>query len=307
MPVSRRGAKRRLRRVTKGLERRVSVPHLLIAPAVVLLAASVAVPIVVVVWLSLTDASLAGSIPEFIGLANYVSAVVYNGRFYNALFVTVVFVVGAVLSQFLFGFGFALLLWGREKRRKIFMPILLAPMFITWIAIGLIFRFLLSPEIGVVPYLLGFVGLGGIPWLSDPTWAMISLIISDTWEWTPFIMVLTLAGLESLPKAPHEAARTDGASDLEVFRDVTLPLMKPVIATALLIRSIEASKVFPKVLGMTNGGPGIATESVSFLIYKTGFTNFNLGPAAAQAVTVTLMVVGFVYVSVRMGGMADGT
>jgi multiple sugar transport system permease protein len=307
MPVSRRGAKRRLRRVTKGLERRVSVPHLLIAPAVVLLAASVAVPIVVVVWLSLTDASLAGSIPEFIGLANYVSAVVYNGRFYNALFVTVVFVVGAVLSQFLFGFGFALLLWGREKRRKIFMPILLAPMFITWIAIGLIFRFLLSPEIGVVPYLLGVVGLGGIPWLSDPTWAMISLIISDTWEWTPFIMVLTLAGLESLPKAPHEAARTDGASDLEVFRDVTLPLMKPVIATALLIRSIEASKVFPKVLGMTNGGPGIATESVSFLIYKTGFTNFNLGPAAAQAVTVTLMVVGFVYVSVRMGGMADGT
>jgi multiple sugar transport system permease protein len=307
MPVSRRGAKRRLRRVTKGLERRVSVPHLLIAPAVVLLAASVAVPIVVVVWLSLTDASLAGSIPEFIGLANYVSAVVYNGRFYNALFVTVVFVVGAVLSQFLFGFGFALLLWGREKRRKIFMPILLAPMFITWIAIGLIFRFLLSPEIGVVPYLLGFVGLGGIPWFSDPTWAMISLIISDTWEWTPFIMVLTLAGLESLPKAPHEAARTDGASDLEVFRDVTLPLMKPVIATALLIRSIEASKVFPKVLGMTNGGPGIATESVSFLIYKTGFTNFNLGPAAAQAVTVTLMVVGFVYVSVRMGGMADGT
>ena len=307
MAVSRRGAKRRLRRITKALERRVSVPHLLIAPAVVLLAGAVAVPIVVVFWLSLTDASLAGSVPEFIGLANYVSAVVYNGRFYNALFVTVVFVVGAVFSQFLLGFGFALLLWGRERRRKLFMPILLAPMFITWIAIGLIFRFLLSAEIGVVPYLLGFVGLGGIPWLSDPTWAMVSLIISDTWEWTPFIMVLTLAGLESLPKAPHEAARTDGASDLEVFWDVTLPLMKPVIATALLIRSIEASKVFPKVLGMTNGGPGIATESVSFLIYKTGFTNFNLGPAAAQAVTVTLMVVGFVYVSVRMGGMADGT
>jgi multiple sugar transport system permease protein len=307
MVSSWRGAKRRLRRVTKVLERRVSVPYLLIAPAVVLLAASVAVSILVVVWLSLTDASLAGSVPEFIGFANYATSVVYNGRFYNALFVTAVFVVGAVLLQFLLGFGFALLLWGREGRRRIFMPVLLAPMFITWIAIGLIFRFLLSPEIGVVPYLLGFVGLGSIPWLSDPTWAMVSLIISDTWEWTPFIMVLTLAGLESLPEAPHEAARTDGASDLEVFRDVTLPLMKPVIATALLIRSIEASKVFPKVLGMTNGGPGIATESVSFLIYKTGFTNFNLGPAAAQAVTVTLMVVGFVYVSVRMGGMADGT
>jgi multiple sugar transport system permease protein len=219
----------------------------------------------------------------------------------------VVFVVGAVLLQFLFGFGLALLLWGSERRRKLFMPLLLAPMFITWIAVGLIFRFLLSPEIGVVPYLLGFVGLGKIPWLSDPTFALFSIIIADTWEWTPFIMILTLAGLESLPSAPHEAARTDGASDVEVFFDVTLPLMKPVIATALLIRSIEASKVFPKVIGMTNGGPGIATESVSFLIYKNGFTNFNLGPAATQAVSVTLMIIGFVYVSYRMGGIADGT
>jgi len=307
MGAATRRARHHIRRVTRSLERRVPVPYLLIAPALVLLGAAVAVPILVVGWLSLTDASLAGSIPQFVGLENYASAVVFNDRFYNALFVTTVFVVGAVLSQFLLGFGFALLLWGRERRRKLFMPVLLAPMFITWIAIGLIFRFLLSPEIGVVPYLLGFVGLGGIPWLSDTTWAMVSLVISDTWEWTPFIMVLTLAGLESLPRAPHEAARTDGASDLEVFRDVTLPLMKPVIATALLIRSIEASKVFPKILGMTNGGPGIATESVSFLIYKTGFTNFNLGPAAAQAVTVTLMIIGLVYVSVRMGGMSDGS
>lgn len=307
MAISTRSIKRRFRRVTAAIERRFPVPWLLISPAVVLLAASVAVPVIVVVWLSLTDASLAGSIPEFIGLENYTTNVLSNSRFYNSLFVTVVFVVGAVLSQFVLGFGFALLLWGQERRRKVFMPILLAPMFITWIAIGLIFRFLLSPDTGVIPYLLGFVGLGAIQWLSDPTWAMVSLIISDTWEWTPFIMVLTLAGLESLPKAPHEAARTDGASEFEVFKDVTLPLMKPVIATALLIRSIEASKVFPKVLGMTNGGPGTATESVSFLIYKTGFTNFNLGPAAAQAVTVTLMIIGFVYVSVRMGGLGDGS
>lgn len=307
MGVSVRGAKRHVRRVTQRLERRYPVPWLLVGPAAVLLVAAVALPIVVVVYLSFTDASLAGSIPGFIGPENYTTDVVFNDRFYNAIFVTAVFVAGSVLSQFLLGFGFALLLWNSERRQRLFMPILLAPMFITWIAIGLISRFMLSPEVGVVPYLLGFVGLGGIQWLSDPTLAMLSLIISDTWEWTPFIMVLTLAGLESLPHAPHEAARTDGASDFEVFVDVTLPLMKPVIATALLIRSIEASKVFPKVIGMTNGGPGIATESVGFLIYKTGFTNFNLGPAAAQAVTMTLMVIGFVYVSYRMGGVSDGT
>jgi multiple sugar transport system permease protein len=301
--VTKRGV-RGVRRVAKRLERRFPIQWLLVAPAGILLAGAVAMPIVGVTWLSLTDASLAGSIPEFVGLENYVDDVLLNDRFYNAIFVTAVFVAAAVLVQFLLGFGLALLLWGSERRRRIFMPVLLAPMFITWIAVGLIFRFLLSPKIGVVPYLLSFVNIS-VPWFTDPTWAMISLVIADVWEWTPFMMVLTLAGLESLPRAPHEAARTDGASDLEVFVDVTLPLMKPVIGTALLIRSIEASKVFPKVIGMTNGGPGISTESVGFLIYKTGFTNFNLGPASAQALTVTLMVIGFVYVTYRMGGIDD--
>jgi len=299
-------AKHEIRRVTQYLERRFPVPWLLIAPATLLLAAVVALPIVFLLWLSMTDASLAGSVPSFIGLENFREAVLSNGRFYNSVVITVTFVVGAVFMQFVIGFGLALMLWGRERRRQLLMPILLAPMFITWIAVGMMFRFILDAETGIIPHLLSFVGLGGIPWMSDPTLALVSIMIADTWEWTPFILVLTLAGLESLPRTPHEAARTDGASDLEVFRDVTLPLMKPVIVTALLIRSIEASKVFPKILAMTNGGPGTATESVSFLIYKTGFTNFNLGPAASQAVTVTLMVLGFVYVTYRMGGVSDG-
>lgn len=299
-------AKREIRRVTKYLERRVPIPWLLIAPAAILLAAVVALPIVFLIYLSLTDASLAGSVPSLIGLENFRQNVLFNDRFYNSVVITVTFVVGAVLMQFVLGFGLALLLWGKKRRRQIFMPILLAPMFITWIAVGLMFRFILGAETGIIPHLLSFVGLGDIPWMSDPTLALFSIMLADTWEWTPFILVLTLAGLESLPGAPHEAARTDGASDLEVFRDVTLPLMKPVIFTALLIRSIEASKVFPKIIVMTNGGPGTSTESVSFLIYKTGFTNFNLGPAASQAMTVTLMILGFVYVTYRMGGLSDG-
>lgn len=298
--------KREIRRATKYLERRLPVPWLLIGPAAVLLAAVVALPIVFIIYLSLTDASLAGSVPSFIGVENFREAVLANDRFYNSVVITGTFVVGAVFMQFVLGFGLALMLWGRKRRRQILMPILLAPMFITWIAVGLMFRFILDAETGIVPHLLSFVNLGGIPWMSDPTFALFSIMLADTWEWTPFILVLTLAGLESLPRTPHEAARTDGANDFEVFRDVTLPLMKPVIFTALLIRSIEASKVFPKILGMTNGGPGTSTESVSFLIYKTGFTNFNLGPAASQAVTVTLMIFGFVYVAYRMGGLSNG-
>ena len=286
----------RIRRVSRTLERRYPVRWVLAAPALLLLAISVALPILLTILLSLTDAGLAGDLPDFIGFDNYLFQAIFNDRFYGAIFTTVVFMIGAVFSQFILGFGFALLLWGQKKRRKLFLTPLLAPMFITWVAVGLIFRFIFNQEFGIVPHLLGFIGLGNVPWLSDPTFALVTIVIADTWQWTPFIMILILAGLESLPKAPHEAAKTDGASDVEVFKDVTLPLMKPVLAIALFIRTIEASKLFPKVITMTNGGPGTATESISYLIYKTAFTNFQIAPAASQAVSATLMILGFALV-----------
>lgn len=266
----------------------------------------VGLPILGVIFLSFTEFNVASTgIPELVGFENFAESVLFNDQFYNAVFVTAKFVVGAVALQFGLGFAIALLLWGQPAHRRVFLPILLAPMFITWIAVGLVFRFLFDPQLGIVPLLLGYVGLGGIPWLSDPTFALLSIVIADVWQWTPFLTVLILAGLESLPAEPHQAARIDGASEFEVFVDVTLPLLRPVIGTAVFIRAIEATKVYPKVLAMTKGGPGIATESASYLIYRTGFRNFQIGAASSQAVTVTLMILGFIYVYWRMGGLAD--
>jgi multiple sugar transport system permease protein len=178
------------------------------------------------------------------------------------------------------------------------------PMFVTWVAVGLMFRFMFENGIGIVPLLLSQVGIN-ISWFSDPTFALVAIILSDVWEWVPFMMVLLLAGLESLPDAPHEAARTDGANRIEMFFDVTLPMMYPVIGVAVFVRIIEASKVFPKVLAMTEGGPGASTETVSYMIYEVGFRDFGIGVAASQAVTITLMLFAGLYVLYWTGGLED--
>jgi multiple sugar transport system permease protein len=272
---------------------------------VALLLAATILPLVALLWISLTDFNLVTSVDmNFVGLENYQDNILQSERALSALATTGVFIFAAVSLQLVLGFLLALLLWGRPKRRKVFLPILLMPMFVTWIAVGLMFRFMFETGIGIVPHLLSQVGIN-IAWFSDPTYALAAIVIADVWEWTSFMMILLLAGLESLPEAPHEAARTDGASRIEMFFDVTLPMMYPVIGVAVFVRVIEASKVFPKVLAMTEGGPGSSTETISYIIYEIGFRDFGIATAASQAVTVTLMLLGFLYVVYWTGGLDD--
>jgi multiple sugar transport system permease protein len=283
----------------------VPIEYTLTAPAVALLLAATILPLVALLWISLTDFNLVTSVDmNFVGLENYQDNILQSERALSALATTGVFIFAAVSLQLVLGFLLALLLWGRPKRRKVFLPILLMPMFVTWIAVGLMFRFMFETGIGIVPHLLSQVGIN-IAWFSDPTYALAAIIIADVWEWTSFMMILLLAGLESLPEAPHEAARTDGASRIEMFFDVTLPMMYPVIGVAVFVRVIEASKVFPKVLAMTEGGPGSSTETISYIIYEIGFRDFGIATAASQAVTVTLMLLGFLYVVYWTGGLED--
>lgn len=277
----------------------------LTAPAVIALLAATVLPLLALVWISLTDLNLVTSVDvKFIGLENYWGNLLRSQQARSALVTTGIFITAAVSVQLVLGFMLALLLWGRPKRRKLFLPILLTPMFITWIAVGLMFRFMFQSGIGIIPHLLSQVGIN-IAWLSDPTYALAAIIIADIWEWTSFMTILLLAGLEGLPEAPHEAARTDGAGRLEMFFDVTLPMMYPVIGVAIFVRLIEASKVFPKVLAMTSGGPGSSTETISYIIYEVGFRDFGMATAASQAVTVTLMLLALLYVIYRSGGMED--
>lgn len=292
-------------RAFRWVEDRLPVEWTLTAPAVIVLLAATVLPLLALLWISLTDFNLVTSVDmNFVGIENYRNNILQSDRAISALVTTGIFIISAVSVQLVLGFLLALLLWGRPRRRRIFVPILLMPMFVTWIAVGLMFRFMFESGIGIVPHLLSQVGIQ-IAWFSDPTYALAAVIIADIWEWVSFMMILLLAGLESLPEEPHEAARTDGAGRIEMFFDVTLPMMYPVIGVAVFVRLIEASKVFPKVLAMTEGGPGSSTETISYIIYEIGFRDFGMATAASQAVTVTLMLLALLYVFYWTGGMED--
>lgn len=292
--VSLRTIRLRLAPLYRVIEDNVRPEILYISPATALLVALAAGPVLGVIGLSLTTFNLARSpIPELTGFENYVNDVIASSLFHNALIVTAKFILVAVTLQFVLGFGIALLLKGRVRSRKLFLPVIITPMFITPVAVGLIFRFILDSQLGILSHILVSLGMSSVEWFTDPQMALLSIIIADIWQFTPYMTLLLLAGLESIPEAPLEAARTDGASRREVFFDMILPLMKPVIVAALVIRTIDASKVFAKVYTMTNGGPGIATETLSYYIYEVGFRDFHLGIASAQATTILLMILGF--------------
>ena len=272
----------------------------LILPLAVVLSAIMVYPLAFSAWISVHDYRLT-SIDDvrFEGADNYLF-ILTDPPFWNALTNTVIFVFGAVSLELVLGLGLALLL-----QRVVHLPntaraILLAPMFITPIAVGLMFRFLLNSEFGVIPHYLAVLGIQ-VDWFG-PDLALFSLILIDVWQWTPFMLLMFLAGLEALPKAPFEAARVDGATSWQTFWNLTLPLLRPVILVALVIRSVDAFKVFEYVYAITRGGPGDATDTILFYIYKTGFRFFRLGEAASMAfvlVAVILLLVIALYAAMR--------
>lgn len=268
----------------------------LILPLALTLSAIMAYPLVFSAWISLHDYRLTRiQDVRFEGLGNYVF-ILTDGPFWNALTNTFVFVLGAVGLEFVLGLSLALLLRRMVRFQNAARAILLAPMFITPIAVGLMFRFLLNSELGVIPHYLDAVGVG-IDWFGSDM-ALFSIILIDVWQWTPFMVLMFLAGLEALPKAPFEAAKVDGASAWMTFCDITLPMLRPVILVALIIRALDAFKVFEYVYAITRGGPGDATEIIQFFIYKTGFRFFRLGEAAAMAfvlVTITMVLIVALY------------
>lgn len=270
----------------------------LIVPLALALLVVLVYPLIFSFWVSLHDYSLTALEDiRFVGLQNYLE-LGSNPSFWNALGNTLVFVFGAVFLETILGFSLALLLHRPGHRfTNVFRSILLTPMFITPIAVGLMFRFLLNQQLGVIPYLLGLFGIQ-IDFFG-PRLALFSLILIDVWQWTPFMLLLFLAGLESLPAAPFEAARVDGASWGFTLRKVTLPLMKPVILVALIIRGLDAFKVFEYVYAITRGGPGDSTETILYYIYKVAFRFFRMGEAAAMAYVLIALTLALVFILYR--------
>lgn len=270
------------------------VGPLLVLPATILVVVFLVGPFYYMVYTALTDLSFADASRNgaFVGFDNFRRLMRDDPLFWNSFLLTLKFVVVAVTIEFLLGFALAFLIFRYVARQRLLTTLLLVPMMLAPVAVGLIWRLLLQGDFGMVTHYLRAVGLlaQNAAVLSQPELVFPTIVAIDIWQWTPFVTLVMLAGLMSLPRAPFEAAMMDGAGPLRIFLDVMLPLLKPVIALVLLLRGIDAFKEFDKVFIMTGGGPGTLTELISIYAYRVNFRNWDLGYGAAVAFMVYLVV-----------------
>lgn len=274
------------RRAARRLE-----PAFYIAPAFLVLGVILLYPLGYAVWLSFhtwTLRTFKQGIP-FVGLKNY-AALFSNPDFLNSIRITFTFVFLAISIEFILGMGLALLLNHEVKGKAFFRSMILLPMMCTNVVIGLTWRLLLNYQYGLVNYYLGQLGVAPVEWLSSPRVAMASVVLVDVWNTTSFVALMLLAGLQSLPEEPFEAARIDGASGPQAFVYLTLPLLRPIILVALLWRFIDTFRIFDVIYLLTAGGPARVTETVSIYVYRYGFQSFNLGLAAASSFIMLLIM-----------------
>ncbi|WP_051440934.1 carbohydrate ABC transporter permease [Ensifer sp. WSM1721] len=278
---------------------------LMLAPALSILAGLTLFPTVYMFTAAVQKVSPDPDVPrEFVGLGNF-ARMLTDPELHLSVRNTVLFVVVAVTLEFLLGLGLALLFDKYLRRLNFLKTILLIPMMIPPIAVALTWKLIYQPQFGVLNELMFRLGLPSQAWAGDVNLAMATIIAADVWEWTPFIFLLMLAGLASLPSEPYEAAEVDGASAWRQFWDLTIPFLKPVIAIALLLRIMDALRLFDLVFILTVGGPAGATETLSLYIFKVAFTFVDIGYAAAVSLAVLLVTVGFSTWFIKRMRLAD--
>lgn len=265
-------------------------PYFLLAPTLIILLGVTLYPFIYSVRLSFFSVPF-GRIRYFAGLENY-AELLHDPFFWNGIKNTGIIGGSALALEFLIGFTLALLLSRKIKLRGLFRAIFIIPMMLIPVVTALIWRLMFFPGGSVVSDVLRHLRLvtGDPNWIGQPALARLMLIVMDVWAWTPFIFMILLAGLQGLPPEPLEAAEVDGANALQRFVHVTLPLLKPIIVIALLLRGMDAIKFFDAVYAVTGGGPGSSTETISFYLYRIGFKSFKMGYASAMSVIVFVIV-----------------
>jgi multiple sugar transport system permease protein len=266
-------------------------PYLFLAPAGLVLVFALLYPIGYMVYASFLDWNPSQRIGEanHVGLRNY-AFLLTDPSFRESLWVTLKFASVVVTAEMILGVGLALLLDRKLRGMTLLRTLFILPMMIAPIVVGLMWRYMYHPSVGTFNRLLKSFGFEPVPWLSDANWALVSIIIADIWQWTPFIFILALAALQSLPKSAMEAARIDGATGWQQIVHIKLPLMMPVLIVTVLLRLIDAFKVLEVVLVLTNGGPGLSTEILSLRIARTASEFRELGKAAAMSNYLLLLL-----------------
>jgi multiple sugar transport system permease protein len=262
------------------------------APAVITLFLIVIIPIGYNLYLAFTKWTIGLGKPRFIGIENFIDLFL-DARVINGLKVMVYFSGLSLFIELALGLGIALYFHRHFKGSEIVQAIYIFPFAATPVAVALIWRVMLNPDIGVMNYLLRSIGLPGSLWVSGPQTVIPALVLVDVWKWTPMITLIVLAGLKSLPQDPYEAARIDGAGTLQIFWYITLPLIRPVLIAALMLRSLDNLKEFDTIYTITQGGPGIASETLYLYSYKVAFNFFKAGYGSALMVVVFLIVLVF--------------
>jgi multiple sugar transport system permease protein len=272
-----------LRRFSTLQKRFGNIGHfLMILPAMLVLISLIIYPLIYSLNKSFTDFNLGMAGQQFVGLRNYQFAFI-DPSLRNSFFVSIKYSFFAVTAELILGFGAALLLRQRFQGASLVTVLLLLPMMVTPVVVGIIWLLMFQPGFSTINGFLLYLGIEGPIWLQNPRTALFAIIVADVWQWTPFFMIVLLAGLLNLPEELLEAAKVDGASGLKVLWFIIIPLMTPLIMVVLLIRIIDSFKVFDPIFVMTNGGPGEATQVLSLLIYRTGLPYMNISYASAMS------------------------
>lgn len=239
-----------------------------------------------------------GADPAFIGLDNYARLLFEDPRFWGSLGKTSYLVVAGILIQLVLGLGLASLLVRLQRSRAIITALMMVPVMMAPVVVATQGMVIFNAQYGPLNYLFNRVGLPGFVWLGDRGVALQTILLTDVWQWTPFIAIIMAAGMTALPRELHEAAAVDGASAWQHFRLVTLPLLQPLIIIVVLLRLMDIFKMFDYVYVLTRGGPGSATETLSYYNYLQGLQFFSFGYAAAMsfAQIIILSVVAVVLV-----------
>ena len=273
-----------------------ALPFLLVAPTIAVLVALSIYPLIYAVKVSLQAESSQGirwTLQNFARLFK-------DDFFLSALLHTLVYAIIALTFEFLLGLGLAVLLNRKMRGRSFFRAALLVPMMLPPVVVGVVWRLLLNPNFGAINGTLQGFGANteSLTWTASPTLAFASVIMVDIWQWTPFIFLILLAGLQAIPEEPYEAALIDGSSNWQTFRHVTLPLLKPAILIALLLRTMDLLRVFDQIFILTEGGPGSATETISLYIYRTAFRFGDFGYAAAMSFVLLIVtnIISLLYI-----------
>ncbi|MDY7077339.1 MAG: sugar ABC transporter permease [Chloroflexota bacterium] len=272
-----------------------------IVPIIVLLTLLAVLPTIHLLRMSFSEVETSGSetIWTYVGLKHlrtFLSDPVVPVAFWN----TLVFVVVVVIVEAFIGFFLAITVSRTQRLVGFYRTVFLFPLLIPPVAISTMWRLMYDYNYGFINQLLGLIDVAGPTWTADPALALMCVMVVDIWHWTSFVFLIILAGLESLPHELNEAARIDGASERQVYRYIILPLLRPTLITAVMLRTLFAFKVFDEVFVLTGGGPGTATELISVYAYDVFFTQFRLGYGAFLSLVTAVLMLLFVLVYRRV-------